>query len=206
MSTFGKEFESVKSSLDSLASRVEKMEEKIETTRKRQSKLEEEIEEVKQLQVSMLKDLPEEIIGEIERRVARKKNLIIKGFPEAEEGSVNERRAFDEKNLQELLDYLELSDVEVGNIFRVGKPRSDGKRLLKFSTTTQENKRKILKRASYLRTSDSYKSVFLGADLTPVQQEKDRLLRTELKERRERGEDVVIYKGKVQDRRKTQHF
>ena len=104
--------------------------------------------------------------------------------------------------MKKLLDSMELTDIKVRNVTRIGKSRSDGKRLLKFSTECKDDRRRILKNASSLRDSGDYRTVFIGADLSPHQQESERLLRKEVKERRDKGEDVVIYKGAVQTRTK----
>ena len=181
-----------------MTSRIQNIEERLEEDAKKQQLLEKEFEKLKKVQQT----LPDEILKEFERQTARKKTLVVRGFSEATEGSVEERREFDEECLQKLLDTMELSDIQVGNVVRLGKPRSDGKRILKFDTICKDDKRRILRKASSLRASDDYKTVFIGSDLTPYQQESEKLLRKEFKERRERGEDVIIYKGAVKTRNK----
>ena len=51
-----------------------------------------------------------------------------------------------------------------------------------------------------------FKNVFIHLDLTPVQQEEQRRNRLLLKERRDKGEDVVLYGGQVILRCEVQHF
>ena len=52
----------------------------------------------------------------------------------------------------------------------------------------------------------SFKNLFIHSDLTSMQQEIERDLRKELKERREQGEDVVSYSGEVRPRQNVRGF
>lgn len=66
-------------------------------------------------------------------------------------------------------------------------------------------KQEILRRSRELRKSDQYKRVYINADLTPMQRQKQREMQIKLQHRRTRGEDVIIYRGKVQSRDQA-HF
>ena len=72
----------------------------------------------------------------------------------------------------------------------------DGKRLLKVVLRKSSTKREIVSKAKNLRRT-RFTDIFIQQDLTPYQQIRAKLTRKELKERRERGEDVVIYRGNV---------
>lgn len=199
---FMQELHKVNESITNLTLRVQSMEKRIEATAKKQQSLEKDVEEVKRV----LERVPEDILGEFERRTARRKNVIVRGFPETNEGSVEDRRKADKENLTELLEQMELPEIDIENVARLGKPRSGSSRLLKFRTSTKDEKRRILKNASSLRNEEKYKSVYLSSDLTPFQQATEKALRNELKDRREKGEDVVIHRGKVQTRTQLQNF
>ena len=66
-------------------------------------------------------------------------------------------------------------------------------RLLKISVKEEESKMQILRNAKLLKSSLHYKYVFVGPDRTPREQTEYRDLLRELKEKREKGEDVVLY-------------
>ena len=83
------------------------------------------------------------------------------------------------------------------SIFRIGKQRPDGNRILKIVCKDPVIKRTLLTKAKLLRTNPSFQNVYINPDQTPRQQELSKDLRMELRMRRDMGEDVVIRRGKV---------
>ena len=83
--------------------------------------------------------------------------------------------------------------------------RDDGKQLLKVELSSRGEKRDILRRSRHLKKG-KFSSIFISEDLTPRQQEQIRIMRRELKLRRENGENVVIFKGKVTPMVDVKHF
>ena len=61
----------------------------------------------------------------------------------------------------------------------------------------------ILGRAKHLKNSEKYQRVYITRDMTEKERSEDKTLRTELKERRDNGEDVQIKNGVVVKRRKN---
>ena len=56
----------------------------------------------------------------------------------------------------------------------------------------------LLKMAKMLRDAGSrFEKIYIAPDLSPAEQLRDKNLRKEMKERREAGEDVIIYKNRV---------
>ena len=109
--------------------------------------------------------------------------------------------------MEEVLDTIGMG--QKGNSFRlsrIGKPRSDRPRLLKVDCQISSIKNEILRKAKVLRKSASLRKVFINEDRTPFQQLEWRLLRQKLKQRKDSGEDVVIYRNKVMLRSEVQGF
>jgi len=155
---------------------------------------------------SALSNLASETSNEVHQRVLRCKNVIITGLEDQSIGTLEERKEKDEKDVGNILEALEEENVEVSNIRRIGKIRSDGKKMLKVELSSEEEKRRVLRKAKSLRHKPVYETVFINNDRTIFQQKEYRQLREELKSRRENGEDVVISRNKVVERRSLQHF
>lgn len=121
----------------------------------------------------------------------RKLNLTISGLQPSETKS-------DGELIQELFEDPSLNvtgTVVVSNCQRVGK-----KGLLIVTFDTLESKRNILKNAYKLKSSTNtgYRSVYISPDLTRKQRIAEYQLRTELRERRNKGENNLrISRGKI---------
>ena len=70
-----------------------------------------------------------------------------------------------------------------------------------FTCSDKASKFDFLRSAKELRKSEKYKNIYINPDLTYIQRERNRKLRNELKEKREKGFDAVIKNGKVMLRR-----
>ena len=93
---------------------------------------------------------------------------------------------------------MNISDVPIRSTYRVGKnQKMSSPRLLKVILPDIETKQIILKKAKDLRNVSTCKNVFINPDLTPFQQKIQKDLREELKRRRDAGDRVKIYRGKV---------
>ena len=133
--------------------------------------------------------------------------MIFTGIPESSFGSFEERNSHDQKAVAEVLDTIGMG--QKGNSFRltrIGKPRSDRPRLLKAECQISGIRNEILRKAKFLRKSTSLRKVFINEDRTPLQQLEWRQLRQKLKQRKDSGEDVVIYRDKVMLRSEVQGF
>ena len=92
-----------------------------------------------------------------------------------------------------ILDCRVDSKVEIR---RIGKVLKDKPRLLRVKFSDNISRDAVLRRSKYLRNS-KYKDVYINKDLTPLQQTEQHALREELRRRRSRNEDVVIYDDKL---------
>ena len=142
----------------------------------------------------------DKVLEECEQRKRRENNIIISGLPEKNEGSLEDRKAHDKETVEKLLIRLEVwQDVDVVHMRRLGRPKPDDKsnRLLMVKFEGYDQKIKVAKRASALRQHEEYRTVYINFDLTPMQQKQRKEMMAELKGRRERGEDLVIFRNKI---------
>lgn len=186
------EIERLTTTIQSLINRVEALETKNFILEDRCNQIEE-----KYNNGSMFDTLAESLCNEVSLRSTKEKYLVISGLPETASGSVAEKRQNDEEGINQIATSLGVRDFSVTNVSRLG--RSDGitPRLLRFKCSTKEARAVLLRKAKDLRTSSSYSRVFISPDLTKFQQQKAKNLQSELKTRREAGEQVVIFRGRI---------
>ena len=128
---------------------------------------------------------------EITNRESRKLNLVIKGL--SENGN-------DVTKINELFKHELATEIDPANLQckRIGRQDRLPRPLL-VTLPNMTAKRQILSNASNLRnyrTADQNK-VFISPDLTPKQREANKALRDQLKEMRNLGQSVKIYKGQI---------
>lgn len=139
----------------------------------------------------------DDIVNELEQRMNRRSNVVISGLAENQSGSVDERKQSDETKVKDIFRELGNHSAVVLSVARIGKPSSKRSRLVRVTLSDSEMKMSILKNSKSLRSSNSYRHIFVNNDLTFKQREEQKALRDELKTRRGNGEDVVIYKNKI---------
>lgn len=194
--------ESVCVKVSLLTSKITDLEETITCLRKANESQQREIDLLKE---SMKNFDPEMLLKECEQRQYRSSNILVFGLPEKTTGSLQERKEFDENEMEKLIEFLKLEEVEIEKCHRIGKPIRDGQRMLKMRVESVDTKKEILRKSKLLKDSP-FSNVFLRPDLTPLQQEARKRIQKELKERRESGEDVVIYKGRIQKKSDLPNF
>lgn len=186
----------LKQQIESLTSRITDMETAVHLIQRDHDKLKSEVSAVKTETLSALEASSRLAFTEIDNRVMRTSNIIIRGLPE-ETGSVGERLRSDKDSVRNVLEAVEANSADVTEIRRLGKLDKDRSRLLRVTLRSPTIKQQVLRKAKLLRNSPFFKDVFLQPDLTPMQQELERKLRKEVDDRRKQGEDVVIYAGEV---------
>ena len=133
----------------------------------------------------------------------RQKNVIIYNIDENfdSENSDNGK----EKDLEIVAEVVkvvkpnfDVSLINKENLERLGKERKPGEkpRPIKISFTTQFPRHQILKNAYKLKNS-KYQKVGLSADKSKNEREEEANLVKNLKERKSKGEDVVIFDNKI---------
>ena len=144
------------------------------------------------------------IVDEVHQVSLRKNNLIIRGLGEREDGSLQERETHDRNEIAQLTTALGVTDLKVSEVIRLGHSQSKKPRPLKIKCVDYNAKQKLLFNSKQLRSHEKFLRTFINPDLTKMQQSWNRKLRTELKQRRDNGEDVVIRSGNVVPRTNLQ--
>ena len=189
-----------RASVENLNSRLTSFEQTLSFLVQTQKEQQSEIEAIKKSleEVSTGKEKAiNETIHEMEARYQRKRNLIMFGIEEKRDGSVEERREFDEQQVDSILSAIGLSDLSYDGLRRIGKPQHSKPRLIRITCSDEDERTEALNAARKLRTLVNYNGIFINADLTPMQQKQQRQLREELKRRRNAGENVKIRRGAI---------
>ena len=191
------EIEKINQTLSSLTGRIDVFEQKLTQICEKQDKQDTELANLKESFQHFSVDYQRELLQEAESRFGRCQNIIIRGLEEPSTGTEIERKTEDENKLHNLLQHLQVQNVQVKDIRRIGKSRVSSPRLLKLTINDDGKRLELIKKSSSLRNSSLYSGIFVNFDLTPLQQNEQRLLREELRQGRL---SVIIRRGKVQRR------
>ena len=132
----------------------------------------------------------------------RRKNVVIYGMPEREDGTSNEneRLEADNANIKKLLREINVN-VKNFEASRIGKKTLRNiPRPMRVEFSKESERYETLKKAASLRFTKKaeLKKVIVSADMSFKERESQKLLREELKERRQAGEiNIKIRKGRI---------
>ena len=115
----------------------------------------------------------------------RKLNLILHRIPESTSEDVLERKAHDTDQVKTIFQTYLKVDVQTDTVVRIGKKDPQKTRLLKVDVPSDKLKKQVLHNSSKLRDISNpnwIKKVFITPDLTPKQQEENKVLREKLAE------------------------
>ena len=138
----------------------------------------------------------------------RKTSIIIHGLAESQSSVLDERRQEDEDTVEHLLHSLNLDDISVNNVIRLGKrPEStDAKpRPIKLVVASEEAKVRVLSKSKNLprQKKGGTTSIFMHQDLTLKQRAKRQELVKELKDRQAKGEkNLMIVNLRIVEKRR----
>ena len=123
----------------------------------------------------------------------RKTNIIIHGLLESQSSMYEKRKQEDEDTVEHLLHGLNVDDVSVDSVIRLGKrpESSDAKpRPVKIVMASEEQKIRVLSKSKNLprNKEEGAPNIFMHQDLTPRQRMKRQELVRELKDRQAKGE------------------
>ena len=203
---FQVEVKKINNSLEKLTTKIERFEGRLTELQEKSIAHENQIQDIRNTIGKMSDSITVNVTKEMEQRAQRMQNLIISGIPELNNGSIEDRRTYDEDEVSGVFQVLGMENPSSCRVSRIGKPRQDRPRLLKITCPDAHTKQAILRNGKVLRKSTLYKKVFVNEDQTPMQQQQSRLLREELRTRREQGEDAVIFRGKVVKRSDLKNF
>ena len=148
---------------------------------------------------------------------SKRNNLIIYGLPETE--STKEKQKFSDFNTVKDL-YQErviIKDTDIVDLQRIGKAKEDAHRPLRIIFKENDLRNEVLKNNKYLKLElENFKEcackfpgnhihIYVTDDKTKKQQETDKQLREELKQKRKDGEnDLIIRNGKIVSKKRTE--
>ena len=139
----------------------------------------------------------EELMREVQERHRRRKFVVIKGLQEPSSGSPQERCLKDRSTFELLARRIGVEKLEVEQVSRIGSIQSSKPRLVRLKCFSMETKNSLLRASKNLRGHEEFRNVFINPDLTKLQHERDRVLRSELATRRRAGERVIIRAGRI---------
>lgn len=140
----------------------------------------------------------DEITSEVTDRLSRRENLVFHGISEYNSGgSIADRESHDLKQLEYIASLIDVQDFSPVSLKRIGKPNKNGSRLLLVKCRSADEKWSILRKSKLLRSHESTKRIFVNPDLTKAQQNQEKALRNELKEKNKNSNDFLIRNGKI---------
>lgn len=158
---------------------------------------------------SQAESLEKEFLYDMRDSEMRKNNIMIFGLCENDAPTISENKQNDLKTIHNLASKLGVDDVDITDCFRLGK-RGEKPRPVKATCRFPHQRADLLRRAPQIRRLDGslgFQRTYIKPDLSPKEQEADRMLRRELMSRREAGENVVIRGGwvvrRVPDKKST---
>ena len=128
-------------------------------------------------------------VREVMEREKRKLNMVFMGLPEKDDEN-------DKNDIRKILDALVPEmNIEFELIGRIGRSE---KRPVRVRMIDAADKRRVLSRAKLLKQKTEFDRVYIVPDLTRMQQDEDKILREEVKNRRNAGAlNVRIVNGRV---------
>ena len=153
----------------------------------------------------MRNEIESEIMTELNDRQNRRNNLLVFGVPESEGSDDEDPNSLrDDDQIESIFTNLGATAEKLRpmKFFRLGR-RSGRPRPIKLLFSSFEEKQSVLRAApllSRLQPSNPLRRIYIKPDMSLREQAEERKLRSELKERKEQGEDVTIRNGKIVSR------
>lgn len=161
--------------------------------------------EIKTLKMKVdasINNFEKEFLNDMRESEFRKNNIMIFGLKESTDST---SEANDEAQITDLSAELGVPNLKVQRCFRLGR-RSSKPRPVKVICENPKQRTDLLRsafRIPRLPSNLGFKKVFIKQDLTPKEQEANRQLRQELKNRRELGERVYVRNGRIVEAEKV---
>lgn len=207
LSKMDRKFENITDCLSLLTNRINELDAKYSTL-KAQNEME--IQQLKTTLAATVRDIAERcdnmqsmpsegLAYEIHQRQLRRKYIMLSGVPEPNVGSLLERENADREAIKSVADELGC-DLNFCNVQRIGRLNTGRARLLRFKCKSEESRNHLrLANAKKLRTASQshLKNIYVNPDRTKMERESRKVLLSEMKERRQAGENVIIRNGRV---------
>ena len=133
---------------------------------------------------------------EVKDKEVREQNIIIYRLKESEETNVEARKKYDDNLIQRLHnEVLELNNLKVKNITRLGRKQDGKDRPTKVTLESTEDKTRIMQRLHKLHDADeTYRNISVSHDLTRDERNEVRKLVEEAKEKNEKEGGLYVHK------------
>jgi hypothetical protein len=118
-------------------------------------------------------------INELNEREKRKKNVMIYGVAESTKVNLTEKKAEDEKKVQEVLQFIGKADVKPAYLRRLKSRDASKPGPIIVELTDVSLRNPILLAAKKLRSSSEHATVYISPDLTEAERKQDYDLRKE---------------------------
>ena len=145
-----------------------------------------------------------EILENQSEKEEKKNNLVMFNIPETDTDDEEKSAEEDLKKVKSVLHFVnpevEVTSLVKAQVIRCGKKRNGPgvkPRTIKVLFSDSSSKGKFLRNAKKLRDHKTFSRVGLSYDKTKSELERDRLVKEEFLERKNKGEDVVRYRGQV---------
>lgn len=160
----------------------------------------EEIRNQRKMFETSMRDMEAEFLNDLQESELRKNNVMIFGLKESQTESNTDRKEEDLKQIENLAKEIGVHFfAPPQNCIRLGKPGTKPRpiKLVGLPSQTRGDLLLSAPRINKINASFGFNRVFIKPDLTPKQQLNDRLLKNELKSRRNNGENVIFRNGKI---------
>src|SRR6267154_2579412 len=131
-------------------------------------------------------------VSEVMEREKRKNNLVIFGIDKTHDEMATRAK------VNEIINVVGLEESKIKYFGRVGRVVAGSKpRIVRVVCEDAETKRRFLKVANRLKTTENFANIYIAMDLTKVQQGQDKILRDKLKEFKEVHKEAKINNGEI---------
>lgn len=192
-----KETAKIMEKLSNLDDRINKVETSLSLLTSKHNMQDERISDLSRRLDEMRKSVGDGMYVEIQDRIKRSKNIVISGISEHTGGSIEERHEKDLNHVNIILQTLHADVSKTFTVNRIGKIKPNSNRLIRVTLPSEEEASKVLRSAKSLKSHKEFGNVFMNPDRTLTQRLQFAELRRECRARRESGEDVVIFGGRV---------
>ena len=130
-------------------------------------------------------------------RERRKQNLVILDLPESGGSNSSDQNMLDASAFNRLVSsQFKIENIRIVKTARLGRTNPEKPRPLLVSLSDSSSRRYLLQNSKILHGNPEYNKVYIFPDLSPKEQEANKKLQMELRQRRQGGEtNLIIRKG-----------
>ena len=133
-------------------------------------------------------------------------NVIAYYLREDSNDDMETRKQNDYLEVRYMLDEIGLQNIDIIKTSRIGKRKENWHvypRPLVIRLKSKQEKWIVIGKSKLLKQTEDYNGIYLALDMNKEELERNKLLRTELIERRNNGENLMIKNGQIINKRKN---